>query len=63
MVIKSKKAQKHLEDLYKVFKVLRKHRLRLNALKCAFGIGLGKFLNYIITHRGIEVNPNQFMGI
>ena len=33
--------------------------MRLNASKCSFGVGLGKFLGYMVTHRGIEVNPNQ----
>ena len=33
-------------------------RLCLNASKCSFGVGSGKFLGYMVTHRGIEVNPN-----
>ena len=33
--------------------------MRLNADKCAFGMRVGKFLGYLITHRGIEVNPDQ----
>ena len=39
--------------------MLRQHKLRLNAEKCAFGVGVGKFLGYLITGRGIEVNPDQ----
>ena len=42
-----------------MFEVLRHHKLRLNAEKCAFGVGAGKFLGYLITNRGIEVNPNH----
>ena len=56
MVVKSKKEQGHIDDLREVFEVLRQHKLRLNADKCAFGVGAGKFLGYIITHQGIEVN-------
>ncbi|XP_028120271.1 uncharacterized protein LOC114317717 [Camellia sinensis] len=37
--------------------------LRLNALKCAFGVGTGKFLGYMVTHRGIEVNSDQIKAI
>ena len=33
--------------------------LRLNAEKCAFGVGAGKFLGYLITNRGIKVNPDK----
>ena len=56
MVVKSKVVFKHLGDLRSTFNVLRKHKLRLNASKCSFGVGLGKFLGYMVTHRGIEVN-------
>ena len=59
MVVKSKQEAQHVEDLRGVFEVLRKHRLRLNAEKCAFGVGAGKFLGYLISNRGIEVNPDQ----
>ena len=63
MVVKSKVASEHLEDLGNTFNVLRRHKLRLNASKCSFGVGSGKFLGYIVTHRGIEVNPDQIKSI
>ena len=46
-----------------MFLVLREHRLRLNASKCSFGVSSGKYLGYMITHRGIEVNPDQIKAI
>ena len=46
-----------------MFEVLRQHKLRLNAEKCAFGIGASKFLGYLITGQGIEVNPNQIEAV
>ena len=58
MVVKSKWEVQHIDDL-KVFEVLRHCKLRLNVDKCAFGVGAGKFLGYLITNRGIEVNPKQ----
>ena len=63
MVVKSKVVSKHLEDLGSTFNVLRKHKLRLNASKCSFGVGLGKFLGYMVTQKGIEVNPDQIKAI
>ena len=63
MVVKSKVVTEHLEDLSDIFDVLRRHKLRLNASKCSFGVGLGKFLGYMVAHRGIEVNPNQIKAI
>ena len=58
MVVKSKVVSKHVRDLGDIFKILRKHKLHLNAAKCSFGVGSGKFLGYIVTHHGIEVNPD-----
>ena len=63
MLEKSKVVSKHLGDLSSTFGVLRKHKLRLNASKCSFGVGSGKFLGYMVTHRGIEVNPDQIKAI
>ena len=63
MVVKSKVVSEHLGDLGNTFNVLRKHKLRLNASKCSFGVGSGKFLGYMVTHRGIEINPNQIKAI
>ena len=63
MVVKSKVVSEHLADLANIFEILRRHKLRLNASKCSFGVGSGKFLGYIVTHRGIEVNPDQIKAI
>uniref|UniRef100_A0A2N9I314 Reverse transcriptase domain-containing protein n=1 Tax=Fagus sylvatica TaxID=28930 RepID=A0A2N9I314_FAGSY len=63
MVVKSKLLQNHLEDLLETFRTLRQHKLRLNASKCVFGVGSGKFLGFMISHRGIEVNPDQIKAI
>ena len=63
MVVKSKLVSEHVTDLISIFKILREHKLRLNAFKCSFGVGSGKFLGYMVTHRGIEVNPDQIKAI
>jgi len=63
MVVKSKVVFEHVKDLESIFEILRKHRLHLNASKCSFGVGSGKFLGYMVTHRGIEVNPDQIKVI
>ena len=59
MVVKSKVVSKHVGDLGNIFEILRRHKLCLNASKCSFGISSSKFLGYMVTHRGIEVNPDQ----
>ena len=63
MMVKSKWEMQYIDDLKGVFEVLRWLKLRLNVDKCAFGVGAGKFLGYLITNRGIEVNPDQIEAI
>ena len=53
----------HIGDLTNIFQILREHKLRLNASKCSFRVGSGKFLGYMVTYRGIEVNPDQVKAI
>jgi hypothetical protein len=35
----------------------------LNPLKCVFGILAGKLLGFIMSHRGIEINPKKIKAI
>ena len=63
MVVKSKVTYEHMKDLGIFFGILRKHKLRLNASKCSFGVGSGKFLGYMVTHQGIEVNSDKIRVI
>ena len=63
MVGKSKVVSEHVGDLENIFKILRKHKLRLNASKCSFGVRSDKFLGYMVTHRRIKVNPDQVKAI
>ncbi|XXG78142.1 hypothetical protein AAC387_Pa08g2147 [Persea americana] len=63
MVVKSKRSQDHLTDLRQIFDILRQFQLKLNASKCAFGVGSGKFLGSLVTRRGIEANPDQISAI
>ncbi|XP_034197970.1 uncharacterized protein LOC117613470 [Prunus dulcis] len=63
LVIKSKRREDHLKDLRTVFNRLRKYQLKMNPLKCAFGVTSGKFLGFIVKHRGIEVDQTKIKAI
>ena len=63
MVVKSKAEFEHVNDLGNIFRILMRHKLRVNASKCSFGVGSGKFLGYMVTHCGIEVNHDQIRAI
>ena len=57
MIAKSHTPRDYLIDLRKLFKCLIKYRLRLNPNKCIFGASLGKLLGFIVSQRGIKVDP------
>ena len=58
IVVKSKLEFEHVNDLGNIIEILKRHKLQLNTSKCSFGVGLGKFLGYVVTHYKIEVNPD-----
>ena len=37
--------------------------MKLNPAKCSFGVSSCKFLGYIVTHRGIEADPEKIRAI
>ena len=59
LVIKTKKKEDHLKDLRMVFERLRKYQLKMNLLKCAFRVSVGKFLGFIVQHQGIEIDQSK----
>lgn len=59
ILVKSKKASQHVENLNKMFQVLWKFWMKLNPLKCVFEVALGKFLRYMVNEHGIEANPKM----
>ena len=62
MVVKSKVASEHVRDLEDI-EILRRHKLRLNASKCSFGVGSRKFLGYMVTYKGIEISLDQIRAV
>ncbi|KAM2433749.1 hypothetical protein PS1_023926 [Malus domestica] len=63
MLVKSKHADQHITNLSETFTILKRYRMRLNPNKCAFGVGSGKFLGFMISQRGIEANPEKIKAI
>ena len=63
MLVKSLEAEDHISHLQQPFSTLQKYNMKLNPAKCSFGVSSGKFLGYIVTHRGIEANPEKIRAI
>ena len=63
MLVKSRREKDHLEDLRETFDTLRSYNMKLNPGKCTFGVMAGKFLGFMVSQRGIEVNLDKIWAI
>jgi hypothetical protein len=59
VVVKSQTFKEHIECLEKAFLRMRRHQLKMNPLKCAFGVKAGNFLGFLVHNRGIEIDKNK----
>src|SRR3954468_19966248 len=59
----TRKGSNLISNLRETFDNLRKYKMMLNLLKCVFGVPAGKLLSFIVSHRGIEVNPEKIKAI
>ena len=62
-IVKSKDRESHTVNLRKFFERIKEYRLRLNPQKCTFGVIAGKLLGFLVSDRGIEVNPSKIKAI
>jgi len=60
VVVKSKGYQEHLKDLRATLECARKHGLRMNPQKYAFGVSKGQFIGFMVHEKGIEVGQKCF---
>src|SRR5574338_956581 len=63
MLVKSRRSNDHIRDLAEMFDILRFYGMKINPLKCSFGVASGKFLGFIVNARGIEANPEKIQAI
>jgi hypothetical protein len=63
VVVKTQNSDTLITDLEETFASLREYRWKLNPNKCVFGVPSGKLLGFIISHHGIEANPEKISTI
>ncbi|PKI73154.1 hypothetical protein CRG98_006441 [Punica granatum] len=63
MIANSKEGEDHLVNLKRLFGRLKEYKLRLNPAKCTFGARSGKLLGFVVSERGIEVDPDKVKAI
>jgi hypothetical protein len=63
IIVKIKSRSSLLDNLAIVFDRLRSTRTKLNSEKCVFGVSTGKLHGFLVSHRGIEANPEKIKAI
>ena len=63
MIARSQTEEEHLDHLQKLFDRLKTYKLRLNPNKCTFGVRSGKLLSFIVSDKGIQVDPAKVKAI
>ena len=63
MLVKSRREEDHLDVLKETFDTLRSYNMKLNPSKCAFGVTARKFLGFMVSQKGIEVNLDKIRAI
>jgi hypothetical protein len=62
-MVKTRRGSTLVEDLTLVFDKLRATRTKLYLDKCVFGVSTRKLLGFLVSHRGIEANPEKIRAI
>ena len=63
IIARSQNEEEHLDHLHKPFKRLKKYKLKLNPNKCTFGVRSGKLLGFVVSGKGIKVDPAKVKAI
>jgi hypothetical protein len=63
MIAKSREGENHVQILKKLFERLRKYNLRLNPTRRSFRVKSGKLLEFVMSDKGIKVDPNKVKAI
>ena len=63
MLVKSLHEDDHLDDVRETFDTFRSYKMKMNPNKCMFGVTTGKFLGFMVSQRGLEVNTDKIRAI
>jgi hypothetical protein len=63
VVVKSVGFKEHMTNLKLSLERMKKYGLRMNPLKCAFGVTSGRFLGFIVHEHGLQIDPKKIESI
>ena len=59
IAVKSRTKGDHITDLKTIFKIMRAHQLKMNPTKSFLGVASGKFIGFVVTSKGIHLDPEK----
>ena len=63
IAVMSKKQDDLITDLSETIANLREYQMKNNPAKCVFGVPASKLLGFIVSQRGIEIDPKKIKAI
>jgi len=63
IVVKSRIKGDHITDLKIIFDIMRAHQLKMNPTKSFLGVASGKFLRFVVTSKGIHLDPEKVRAV
>jgi len=63
IAVKIRTKGNHIADLKTVFKIMRAHQLKINSTKSFLGVASGKFLGFVVTSKGIHLDPEKIRAV
>jgi hypothetical protein len=63
VVITTREEESLIRDLVETFDNLSRYKLKLNPMKCSFGVSAGQLLGFLVLAQGIEANPEKIQAI
>jgi hypothetical protein len=63
VVVKSVGFEEHMTNLKLSFERMKKYGLRMNPLKCTFGVTSGRFLGFVVHEYSIQIDPKKIESI
>jgi len=53
----------HITDLKTIFDIMRAHQLKMNPTKSFLGVASSKFLGFVVTYKGIHLDPEKIRAV
>ena len=63
IVVKSHAKGDYIADLKRAFNIMWAQQLKMDPTKSFLGLGSGKFLGFIVTSKGIHLDPEKVRAI